>query len=345
MLIGIIGAGIAGLTAGRELARAGHEVIVIEKSHGFGGRLSTRYSGENNKIKIDHGLGYLSAKSDAYRSFIAELSKAGIVKPWVDQFSLYTDGTLYKVHPARETSDTWIAPNGMNSIGKYMSRWMDFRLGERVGGVTLVAPNKSHKRAWVMNLTSTKVLEVDALIVATPAINAVGILQKAQDETPVRSLYAKLSKVKYESCHVLIATYDTSNAAQFSALICQDSPISWISNENSKRDMHKTSLVIHSTPEFTKAHANSSDTEIAKSLMEEAGRIVGTWAGSPETSEVHFWKYQRAMNSIEEPYLETGTTGIPLAVVGDYLNGNSVETAYMSGLTLAKTWVERYPVR
>ena len=54
MLIGIIGAGIAGLTAGRQLARHGHEVIVLEKSRGYGGRLSTRYSEPEQNIKVDH---------------------------------------------------------------------------------------------------------------------------------------------------------------------------------------------------------------------------------------------------------------------------------------------------
>ena len=32
MIIGIIGAGIAGLTAGRYLAKQGHEITILEKS-------------------------------------------------------------------------------------------------------------------------------------------------------------------------------------------------------------------------------------------------------------------------------------------------------------------------
>jgi predicted NAD/FAD-dependent oxidoreductase len=40
--IAIIGAGIAGITAARTLANAGHKVQVFEKSRGAGGRMSTR---------------------------------------------------------------------------------------------------------------------------------------------------------------------------------------------------------------------------------------------------------------------------------------------------------------
>lgn len=39
--IAIIGAGIAGITAARTLAKAGHHVHVFEKSRGAGGRMST----------------------------------------------------------------------------------------------------------------------------------------------------------------------------------------------------------------------------------------------------------------------------------------------------------------
>ncbi|MFX9626906.1 FAD-dependent oxidoreductase, partial [Acinetobacter baumannii] len=40
--IGIIGAGIAGLTCGEALVRAGHSVRLFDKGRGPGGRMSTR---------------------------------------------------------------------------------------------------------------------------------------------------------------------------------------------------------------------------------------------------------------------------------------------------------------
>lgn len=51
MRIAVIGAGLAGLTAARELA--GHEVVVFEKSRGPGGRTATRRGPDG--MRFDHG--------------------------------------------------------------------------------------------------------------------------------------------------------------------------------------------------------------------------------------------------------------------------------------------------
>ena len=50
--IGIVGAGICGLAAAAELAAAGREVAVFDKSRGIGGRLATR---RVDAMSFDHG--------------------------------------------------------------------------------------------------------------------------------------------------------------------------------------------------------------------------------------------------------------------------------------------------
>ena len=42
MKIVVVGAGISGCVCAYELSKAGHEVVVIEKGRGVGGRMATR---------------------------------------------------------------------------------------------------------------------------------------------------------------------------------------------------------------------------------------------------------------------------------------------------------------
>jgi predicted NAD/FAD-dependent oxidoreductase len=58
MRIAVIGAGLAGLTAARRLADAGHDVTVFDKSRGTGGRLATRRTDAGG---IDHGAPWVTA--------------------------------------------------------------------------------------------------------------------------------------------------------------------------------------------------------------------------------------------------------------------------------------------
>jgi len=59
MKIAILGGGVAGLSAARELRRHGIDVKLFDKSRGVGGRMSTRYAGD---WEFDHGAQYFTAQ-------------------------------------------------------------------------------------------------------------------------------------------------------------------------------------------------------------------------------------------------------------------------------------------
>ena len=53
----VVGAGMTGLTAARALSGQGHDVVVIDKARGPGGRMSTR---RDNDLRFDHGAQYFT---------------------------------------------------------------------------------------------------------------------------------------------------------------------------------------------------------------------------------------------------------------------------------------------
>ena len=69
MKICVIGAGMAGGYLGSALGQLGHDVVVLEKSRGFGGRLATR-RGEG--VQFDHGAPFFTARTSLFKELLAE---------------------------------------------------------------------------------------------------------------------------------------------------------------------------------------------------------------------------------------------------------------------------------
>jgi len=203
MVIAVIGAGLSGLTAGRILAKAGHEVTIFEKSRGFGGRMATRYAGKDLASKMDHGLSYFGVKSDEFREFTAELLDRGLIQTWGDHFAAW-DGEKFLVSAPNQSNEAlYTSTGGMNEIGKYLSRWLDIKTETKVGGLTYFGTNRSKKRSWMVNLTSSRTFEADAVIIALPAPQAYGVISSTIDETNTLKIVRQIDEISYSPVTVL----------------------------------------------------------------------------------------------------------------------------------------------
>lgn len=343
MVIGIIGAGISGLTAGRLLARAGHEVTIIEKSRGYGGRLATRYAGKDQNTKLDHGIPYFHAHSSEFRLFVAELIEKNLVKLWGDNFAYYRERGFQKTSPTGDNVACYTAPGGMNSIGKYLARWVDVKRNTKAGGLTYIGEGRRKKRPWMINLTGADTFEADAVIIATPAPQAYGVLQTARDETNTLKIIRVIDEIHYNPGYTVMAGYGDRTAPDWDGIICRDSHVEFISNESSKRESdQECSFVIHSTPAFAKQHRNTDHETVTKMLLNETAKITGAWSAAPVWNQLHYWRYKQAVNSLPEPYLELENGEGPLALVGDYFGGNTIDDAYQSGYKLARDWTDKF---
>ncbi len=344
MKIGIIGAGLSGLTAGRILARAGHDIVVFEKSRGYGGRMATRRIDSKSPASMDHGAPYLTGSADEFLVLLAELEENGLVTLWTDRFSHFTDDRILPEMPGREPGKYYAAPHGMNAIGKYLGRSLDIHFTEKVGGITHIGGSGPKKSPWMINSASINVFEADAVIIATPAIQAYGLISTAQDEFDLRKMITVLDDVSYSSVVSLMAGYGERNPVEWKAIHCDHPHISWICNETSKRDFSgDMNLVIHSTDQFAKEKIGTDDLSgTGSQLLRDASKILGPWAARPEWHQSHFWRYHIPRKSLDIPYLESENELAPIALIGDYFQGRSMEAAYMSGLRLGTDWAKKF---
>lgn len=339
MVIGIIGASISGLIAGSRLAKAGHDVTIIEKDRALGGRLSTI---ELDDVHLDVGITHFEANTHIFKNVVQDWESEKIVKKWTDEFALYDGQEIFDANPNVDPKPKYIGTNGNLAIAEKLSRWVDIKSEEKAGGLTYIGPDRSKKRSWMINLTDISVFECDAVILATPAVEAYGVLQTTQNKTATRKIIRHIDEVHYDGRFSLAVTYEKAEVPDWKGIHCEHSSIKWISNEASKQETDRAALVIQSTDKFFRKHAQKSDEEVKELLLKEAASVAGNWIRQPKSMYLHRWKYFEARNPMDEYFMELEMADGPLALIGDYLGGTTMENAFVSGYNLAEYWIKKY---
>ncbi|KAI4323515.1 hypothetical protein L6164_023113 [Bauhinia variegata] len=72
--VAVIGGGVSGLSAARELQREGHQVVVFEKNHRIGGIWAYDPRTESDPLSIDPNRGVVH--TSLYRSLLTNLPRA-----------------------------------------------------------------------------------------------------------------------------------------------------------------------------------------------------------------------------------------------------------------------------
>ena len=75
----IIGAGIAGLAAGRMAQREGYSLILIDKGSRVGGRVSTRFC---NDFVFNHGAQIVTARTTGFAEVLRAAASNGAAIDW-----------------------------------------------------------------------------------------------------------------------------------------------------------------------------------------------------------------------------------------------------------------------
>lgn len=325
MQIAIVGAGISGLTAARQLQSQGHTVTIYEKSAGVSGRMSTRSTEFGG---FDHGAQYFTAASDRFKKEIADWRKVGWVVPWESKLVSLDSGAS---KPAGRTSKRFVPVPGMSSLGKQLAHGLDVRTEQQV-----VALEKFEKQ-WLLSVKSEFVPiaasagPFDAVILAIPPEQATPLLQ-------VHSVFAKkVGKVKLDPCWSLMLAFQTPLNLPYDGAWVEHSRLGWISRDTSKPD-HRAGerWVCHATAAWSKEHLEDDAERVKEKLSKAFHEATGSPIQAIHTA-AHRWRYAQAAEPLPEPCLWDVKQGI--GVCGDWfaagLDGTGrIESAFLSGLAL-----------
>lgn len=325
--IGIIGAGICGLMAARELTKNGYEVWLLEQSPEVGGRMATHRVGET---VFDSGAQFFTGRSAAFCDLIEQMQHAQVVREW---FRGYPSQTIRK----DESYPRFCGLSGMTDVPKFLVDNLTINLNENVRRVDWF---NNHWR--VTTGVSANVFWCDGLILTPPVPQSLAFF-KGSFQLPGAAQRA-LQKINYEPCWAVLVQLDgPSQIPPPGALHIENGPISWIADNYQKGiSPSPRSVTIHANGEWTQQHFDESQEAIIALLLEAARDYLGANAVK---SEAHLWRYAKPLTTHPAPCL-TLNKPAPLVFAGDAFvspgAGPRVEGAALSGLAATRSLCNLY---
>ncbi len=322
MTIGIIGAGICGLMAARELKRNGHDVWLLEKSRRVGGRMATqRVESENQNAVFDHGAQFFTSRNTEFSGLIDEMRQGQIAREW---YRGYPSDEIKK----DENYPRFCGTKGMTDVPKFLANALPIHLNETVQRITY------HGAQWSVEANET--YHADALILTPPVPQSLAFF-KGDFALPDDAKNA-LQKINYEPSWAVLAQLDGASKIPFpGALHIENGPISWIADNYQKGiSPLPGSVTIHARGDWTSQHFEDEPQKVTALLLNAARDYLGAKVIS---AQAHRWRYAKPLVTHAAPYLMIEKPA-SLFFAGDAFisagAGPRVEGATLSGLAAAR---------
>ena len=300
MRIGIIGAGMAGLSCAQALRRQGHDPVLFDKGRGPGGRMSTRRVDTPMGIAaFDHGAQYLTARNPAFVAQVAVWAQAGHVARW---------------SPAG--ADGWVGTPGMSAPIHAMASECDVRWNTAIDAL-------AHNGDW--RIADER---FDAAVIAVPAEQVAALVARHD-----RALADVARSAVSDPCWTVMVAFDGPVPIDHDRRTDFGVLASAVRNSAKPGRTGPETWVLQATADWSRTHLEDAPAAVEKALRAAfADHVDGELPGVIATS-VHRWRYAKA------GALNHGAvfnTDIGLGACGDWLSGPRIEAAWLSGQRLAK---------
>lgn len=327
----ILGAGLAGLKAARDLQAAGRRVLVLDKSRGVGGRAATR---RWDGVPVDHGAQFFTARSDEFKTQVADWLERGVCFEWTTGFHQYDEGKGLRGPDAdKDHHPRYACRAGMNALGKDLAAGLSegtVRLGALVTALSRTADG-----CWQAAIENTDDQPTARRVLVTlPAPQALALFEGGDDLAPEARVELKKIEVA-PSLAVMLRGEEAK--PEWQAIQLRDAVLTWIGVDSDKRPGRtpgELTMVLHGVSDFSSRWQDGDLNEAARLIVERAGEIVGEWITRLPERQVHRWRYASVPHGLKDrPFLQAGGG---LIFAGDAFMDSKIEGAYRSGQAAAR---------
>jgi len=312
----VVGAGMTGVTAALTLSHQGHDVVVVDKARGPGGRMSTRREGD---LQFDHGAQYFTARDPHFLRQVMAFQERGLVRVWDARIATIGDRARKNISQGTER---FVAVPKMSSIcSELAGELADCRFEWAVRKL------KRLENGWIVTSDERQTLECDVLVITTPPEQACTLLADPEIDQLIGG-------VEMMPCWALMLVLDKPLFAEYDAAFVNQGPLSWVSSQRSRPERPAANAwVLHANSEWSSMQQEGSADEVRDLLIEAARELPLSQAFTVESAVAHRWRYALARQPLNCGAFWLGSRN--LVIAGDWCHGSRVEGAFLSGLAAA----------
>jgi renalase len=308
MKVTIVGAGLSGLIAARELIAHGHDVLVLDKGKGVGGRLATRRIGE---AVFDHGAQFFTVRDPRFQSMVDAWITAGVVREWCRGFGTEQDGF-----------PRYVGVTGMTAIAKHLATDLDIRTSALVFSVL-----PSDTGGWTTTLDTGECFASDVVLLTAPIPQSFGFAFTGGVEFP-----EELRTIDYDRTLGLLAVLDGPPAIPAPGALQNPNDIfSFVGDNHAKGISPVHAVTFHANPTWSADHWDTPH-ESAEALLKDAAL---PFLGGAKITASNFKRWRFATPQRNWPERYWSNDACTMVVAGDAFSGPRVEGAALSGLAAA----------
>jgi renalase len=304
----VIGAGMSGLVASRQLTAAGADVVVLERASTPGGRLTTRRIGT---ATLDCGAQFFTVRTPTFGATVEQWLDAGQVRVWNHGFG-EPDG-----HPR------YVAPEGMTALAEDVARGLHVELDTMAFAVR----RRDHGAPLEVVIDDGTRRLADAVVSTCPLPQTFALLVDAGIDFD-----EQVFRTDYDRTVALLAVLDRPpDMPAAGGVQSPGNGLAFVGDNVSKGVSATPALTVHADAAWSEQHWFDDD----EAIVERLTRAAAPWLGRATIVErqVKRWRFATPRSISPDPCWIAPSGDVVAA--GDAFAGPRVEGAHNSGLAAA----------